>query len=218
MPPRPGRPIGPVRSEDGNLRCRPIMPPVSAEAPVHARQETPPTGFPAHSAEVVAPPWALPFHGRARSYQLLGTGSLKAATALTHPFAFGPLAFDDQRALIQLSFMDWRETPVGPTCASFVGIVVGTTPPGQIQPERSRAPAAAAVLAAFVKAPRVLSAPTYVVGDAPDGPRGCGARSREYGRSGAGHRQDGRHVPGRCGSGCAALAVSCSRPRRLPTL
>jgi hypothetical protein len=146
---------------------------------------------------LAAAPWALPFHGKARSCQLLGLGSWAAAAALPHPVGFRPLAFAGH-ALVQLAFFDWRESPVGPYCASYAGIVLANAAgnPGrrrETQTSPRRAPDAAAVLAAFAGAPPVLSIPTYVVGDAPDGPRGCGAHSKEYGRAVLGmDKSDGR--------------------------
>jgi hypothetical protein len=126
--------------------------------------------------------FALPFRGRAESHQLLGLGRWTQARRLC-PAGFAPVAFGDgTRALVQVSLMRWKSSPVGAYCASFVGLVVRRA--GELAASSSPArPSGPAVLSAFLRAPKMLFVPAYGVGDVPGGPVGGAAASRAFGRA-----------------------------------
>jgi hypothetical protein len=129
---------------------------------------------------------ALPFRGRAESYQLLGVGRWEAARRLCEPRGLCPVRCGDEGwALVQLSLMKWKQSPVGPYWASFMGIAVGPEAPGP-RTTSPRLPGGAAVLSAFLGAPKVLFAPAYVVGDVRGVPPGSASRSRAFGREALG--------------------------------
>jgi hypothetical protein len=127
----------------------------------------------------------LPFLGRMDSYQFLGLGRLDVAEALCDGRDFGPVAYGPEKALLQLSFMRWRTSSVGPYCSSFLGLTVAprrrAARRSPLRPRPRRLPAAS-LLSAFLQAPPVLFVLAYVVGDAPGGPAGCGAASQQFGR------------------------------------
>jgi hypothetical protein len=137
----------------------------------------------ARSVAAGPPPISLPFHGRAESYQLIGVGRWEAARRLCEARGLAPVRCGhDAWALVQLSLMKWKESPVGPYWASFMGIAVGpgdrrSTP----RPRADRLPSGASVLSAFLRAPKVLFAPTYVVADVAGTPPGSAVRSRAFG-------------------------------------
>ena len=150
-------------------------------------------------------PIALPFAGSMDSYQFLGLGRLDVAQSMCAARAFQPVACGPDKALIQLSFLHWKSSPVGPYCSSFAGLVVAPRATDAAPaPHRWRAqerrprlplPRAARVLLAFLQSPPRLFVPTYVVGDAPGGPSGCGAASQRFGwKSLDMHKQPGRFV------------------------
>jgi len=127
-------------------------------------------------------PVALPFLGRVDSYQFLGLGRLDVAQALCEGRPFEPVAYGPGQALLQLSFMRWKTSSVGPYCSSFIGVTVAPRNPAS---RRARAPwplpVAARVLNAFLQAPPVLFVAAYATGDAPGGPAGCGVASQRFG-------------------------------------
>lgn len=125
----------------------------------------------------------LPFRGRAESYQLLGVGRWEVARRLCEARGLSPVRCGEQAwALVQLSLMKWKQSPVGPYWASFVGISArnddGEHPPN---PRGERPPRGAAVLSQFLRAPKVLLVPTYVVGEVLGAPPGGANRSRQFG-------------------------------------
>jgi hypothetical protein len=128
-------------------------------------------------------PSPLPFRGRAESYQLLGVGRLEVARRLCDPRGLSPIRCGDQAwALVQLSLMKWKQSPVGPYWASFVGIAVGTGDGGDgVRARGERPPGATAVLSAFLRSPKALLAPAYVVGDVAGTPPGGATRSSAFG-------------------------------------
>ena len=139
-------------------------------------------------------PIALPFLGRIDSYQFLGLGRLDVAQALCQGRDFAPVPYGPDQALIQLSFMRWKSSSVGPYCSSFLGLPVA---PRSRRPAAPRLPmpAAARLLSAFLHAPPVLFVPAYAVGDAPGGPTGCGVASQRFGwQSLDVHKTTGRFV------------------------
>jgi hypothetical protein len=149
------------------------------------RQSTDPKSAEAWADEpsVAETGWALPFHGRARACQLIGVGSLAAARSFDHPPGFTPVAVGNgDHALMELSFFEWRESPVGPFCSSHLGLFLSAAPRGQTA-FTNRAPTAARVLAAALAVPSVLSVLSCVVGDAPHESNGSGLRARAYGRA-----------------------------------
>jgi len=136
----------------------------------------------ARSVAAGHPAVSLPFRGRAESYQLLGVGRWEAARRLCEPRGLSPVRCRDEAwALVQLSLMKWKQSPVGPYWASFVGIAVGPDDRPPPRPRADRPPSGTAVLSAFLGAPRVLFAPTYVVADVAGAPPGSAARSHAFG-------------------------------------
>ena len=128
-------------------------------------------------------PVPLPFLGRIDSYQLLGVGRLDVAQALCEGRPFGPVAFGPEQALIQLSFMRWKSSSVGPYCSSFVGIAISPRQSRSAVPRaRVWRPTPAKLLTAFLQVPPLLFVTNYTVGDVPGGAAGCGAASRQFGR------------------------------------
>ncbi len=130
--------------------------------------------------------FSLPFRGRAESFQFLGLGRMDAARRLCTSAEFVPVPFGDgARALVQVSLMRWKQSPVGPYIASFVGIAVKRDQPPVARKGSPRAHGPA-VLSAFLRTPRILFVPTYTVGDMPGGPPGCAEASRAFGRQALG--------------------------------